>query len=408
MKLSLKIINGWIAALLVVVLVSGCGAQNTTLQGQVGNISDERLFKSDSGEDLYFTIPISDLTVKSNLPISIVMAGKIDKGKIRFVLRDPNGQEVWYQGTFNGEFTANSFFNPKTAGDYHLGVAWEAATSGIYNLQYTVLGATALALLPGIGMILVALAFVVYALRQSRRLGRSGWGYLGLGALSWVVTVAVKFAIALVLNPTISKALWHNQLFAPSSLVLYLYIGLLTGITEVWLTWLLLRYTRLGKVDWGRALAFGAGFGAFEALLLGVSNFASAAIFLTMPQTLPANAVMSLANLANPLYGAAPIVERIATIFVHVLCSVLLFYGVLTHRSRWMWMAFLFKSLLDSVAAFAQFWGVGSLEHLWVIEGVIVLFGIIGWWGIGRVAERYRAYETAQRVEAILEEPNIV
>lgn len=408
MNISRKIIVPGVIVFLGMLMLTGCAAQKPSLQGQVGSIEGERVFKQNSGEDLFFTIPVSDLTVKANLPIRVVMAGKVDKGAIRFVLRDPDGQETWYLGPFNGDFTANSFYTPKKVGVYHLGVAWEGSTSGMYNLQYTVLGATALVLLPGIGMILAALAFAIYALRQSRRLGSSGWGYLGLGALSWAVTVAVKFAIAIILNPTISKALWHDQLFAPSSLLLYVYIGLLTGITEVWLTWLLLRYTRLGKVGWGQALAFGAGFGAIEALLLGISNLASAVIFLSMPQTLPADAVMSLSNLANPLYGAAPVVERIATIFVHILCSVLLFYGVLTRRSRWMWMAFLYKSILDTIAAFAQFWGVGSLDHLWAIEAMIVVFGVIGWWGIGRVAARYRAYETAQRVNAILEEPNLV
>ena len=87
--------------------------------------------------------------------------------------------------------------------------------------------------------------------------------------------------------------------------------------------------------------------------------------------------------------GLAPIVERIATIFVHILANVLIVYGVVARQPRWFWAAFVYKTALDSVAAFAQFWGVNTLGHIWTIEAVVVLFGLVGWWGIRWVAQRY-------------------
>lgn len=46
-----------------------------------------------------------------------------------------------------------------------------------------------LALLSGLGMIVVALGFAAYAVRR-----QLGWDTLTLGALAWSVTVFLKFA----------------------------------------------------------------------------------------------------------------------------------------------------------------------------------------------------------------------
>ncbi len=244
-------------------------------------------------------------------------------------------------------------------------------------------------LLAGIGMIAVSVAFIVYALRRG-----GTWKYLGLGALAWVVTVAVKFLIAIPVNPLLYKALYvPDALWAPGSLLFDLYVGLLTGLTEVLMSWLLLRYTRLGRVPWGKALAFGIGFGAFEALLLGVSNLGSCLVAVFAPQSLPQAALNSLSVLENPVVGLAPIAERFGTILVHVFCNVLLFYGVIRGQARWLWVSFAYKSLLDTIAGFAQFWGVETLPKIWTIEALVLVMGFVGWWGIGRVRRAYAEAE---------------
>jgi uncharacterized membrane protein YhfC len=246
---------------------------------------------------------------------------------------------------------------------------------------------TPLVLVPGLGMMLVAVIFVIYALRRG-----GTWGYLGLGALAWTVTVVIKFLIALSINQNIYRALYvPGALFAPGSILFYLYVGALTGLTEVLLTWLLLRYTRLGRVSWKNVLAFGIGFGGLEALLLGFSSLAGMLTGLFAGQTLPAATITAMAQANNPLFDLAPIVERIATIFCHILANTLLFYAVATRQWRWLWVSFIYKSLLDTVAAFAQLWGVGSLAHIWIIEAIIIVFGIIGWLGTRAIGRHYPA-----------------
>ena len=242
-----------------------------------------------------------------------------------------------------------------------------------------------IALLGGIGMIAVAIVFVVYA--ATRRLE---WTYLGLGALAWIVTVVVKFVWALPLNSGIYATITQALPGGIGLGIFDLYVGLLTGITEVGIVWLVMRYTRLGKVAWKRALAFGIGFGAIEAFLLGVGSFATALTAVLAPQLIPSEVLSQLAVMNNALYGIAPIVERFFTVWVHIFCSGLIFFAVAKRQARWFWLAFWFKSLIDALAAFAQTSGaLASTEGIWAIEGVVILWGILGWLGMRWLKPRY-------------------
>ena len=104
---------------------------------------------------------------------------------------------------------------------------------------------TPMVLVGGIGMILVAVGFVVYA-----AIKKLGWKYLGLGALAWVVTVIVKFVWAIPLNSRVYAFLTGALAGGLGEGVFDLYVGLLTGFTEVAIVYLVMRYTRWGKVAW--------------------------------------------------------------------------------------------------------------------------------------------------------------
>jgi uncharacterized membrane protein YhfC len=145
-----------------------------------------------------------------------------------------------------------------------------------------------IAFVGGVGMIVVALAFFGYALVK-----RLGAAYVGLGGLAWVVTVAAKVAIALPSNGRVHRqtqllrAPWGDTLFN-------IYVGLLTGITEVALVWLFLRHTRFGRARWPQVVAFGIGFGAIEAFLVGAATLASVALAMTIPDKFPKEALEKL------------------------------------------------------------------------------------------------------------------
>lgn len=240
-------------------------------------------------------------------------------------------------------------------------------------------------LLGGTGMILVALGFFAYAIVR-----RLGWKYLVFGALMWFGTVAVKFVLAIPINPILYRVLTGGANEGIGVLVFDLYVGTLTGLTEVLIVWLVLRYSRWGQVEWKRALAFGIGFGAFEALLLGVSSLASTLVALLMPQEIPAAALSQFKMAENVLLGIAPIIERFFTIWVHILSNVLLFYAVVIKQARWFWLAFVYKSLIDAWAAWGQLAGMtATVEQVWVLEAVVIVWGVIGWLGTRWVQTRY-------------------
>jgi uncharacterized membrane protein YhfC len=201
-----------------------------------------------------------------------------------------------------------------------------------------------IALVGGIGMIVVALAFFGYAF--VRRLGAA---YVGLGALAWFVTVAVKVAIALPANPWIHQK--TQLLRSPwGDTVFNIYVGVLTGITEVALVWLFLRYSQFGRARWPQVVAFGIGFGAIEALLVGLGSLVSVALAMTIPDKLPKDALEQVAQSAHLSIQLAPISERIFACLGHLATNVMLFYAVSRRAPRWFWLAFVYKSAIDAAA----------------------------------------------------------
>jgi uncharacterized membrane protein YhfC len=240
-------------------------------------------------------------------------------------------------------------------------------------------------ILPGVGKILIALAFIIFARRQG-----GSWRYLGFGALMWIMTVSVKLLVATPLSPLVSQMLYvPGALFAPGNLLLCFYVGVLTGITEVVLTWLLLRYTRLGRVSWAQALAFGIGFGAFEALYQGIPNLTSNLFALAAPHAVSEATLSSLQLLNDPLFGLAPATDRFAATLVHIFGNVLLFHGVASRQARWLWVSFGLKCLVDAIATFAILLGTHTLAVLWLLEVVLLVIGCTSLWGIIQIHRRY-------------------
>lgn len=229
------------------------------------------------------------------------------------------------------------------------------------------------ALIGGVGMIIVAAGFVGCAL-----LRHWGWQYLLLGMLGWVVTVAVKVAIAIPLNPPVIKAL--GAMHEPwATVLMFLYGGLLTGITEVAIVWVVLRYTRLAQVSWHRVIAFGIGFGAIEAFLLGVGSLSAALVAMYLPDALPKAILTELAKADRFAIQLAPIWERFFTCLGHLATNVMIFYAARLPRVRWFWWAMIYKSAIDGVATLAITSGfLGSTANLWILEVVVALWGLLG------------------------------
>ena len=125
-----------------------------------------------------------------------------------------------------------------------------------------------------------------------------------------------------------------------------------------------------------------------EALLLGISSLGTALVALVAPSTLPLGSAQ-FAQMNDILVQLAPPVERLFTVMAHILANVLIFYGVARRDPKWFWLSFLFKSALDVLAAFGQFWGLDTLAKIWIIEAGVVAFGVVSWLSLPSIRGRY-------------------
>jgi uncharacterized membrane protein YhfC len=206
------------------------------------------------------------------------------------------------------------------------------------------------------------LAVGLHALFLCRQIYRVPLSTYGFGMLAWVVSVAVKFAISIPLNPPFLRYL---SIHFPSSIVMIvfsLYVGLLTGIFEIFIPYLAIRFSALRNYSVERAIAFGVAFGAIEAILLGVTAIAKSA---AVPSGL--------------LFAST--IERIAVIVIHTACCYLLFASVRFSRIRYLLAASLIKTLLDGVAGWYHVFTPQSpdvrIKLIWLLELYTALVAVI-------------------------------
>ena len=384
-------------------LLSGCASQESSIPMDYrwATVQGSQLNYAQAGEQFYFNIFVDEGMIEGGVPIKIKVSGNVQNGSLRFELRGPDSHAVWNSGTINpGDFSIGAEYDLSSAqtGTYTLGLVYSENISATYNLGWHAIKLGPSILLPGAGMILVSLAFVFYAVR--RRI--MDWRYLGLGALFWVLTVFVKFIFAIPVNPIVYRALGvtSDNLFSPGNLITYFYIGALTGVFEAGLAYLILRKVRWGKATWDQALIFGIGFGVVEALLLGLTGLVSALVGITSPDALPISTLGSMAHNATLIMGLAPVIERLFVIFAHIFACVLIFHAIASGETKWACFAILYKTLLDTPAAFANFWGVAnSASKIWTIEAVIAIFGLVGLWGTIQIASRYPRQDSLSEVQ---------
>ena len=379
-----------LAALLIIgatlfLALTGCGATESAPAPFEGASISGTLDEGAAGDRMPFQIPVA----RAGDPIGVDLHGAVQSGTLRVQLLDANGQAIWQEETTGpGILAINTAVEPPAAGDYRLGLAWDGPVAASYSLVWApgeveIPRVTPIALIGGLGMILVAAGFVVYA-----ALRKLGWRTLGLGALAWVLAIILKFVWALAFNQTIYTAL---QSVLPPSVadpVFSLYVGALTGLFEVLLLWLVMRYTRLGQMTWAHALAFGIGFGAVEALLLGVQSLLNSMFAIAAPAMLPLGPDL-VAQMNNPLYQLAPVIERFFAVLLHIFACLLVIYAARTRQARWFWLSFAYKTGIDTVAAFAQVRGLVTYPTIWAIEAIVAVWGILGWLGIRWLHKRW-------------------
>lgn len=224
-------------------------------------------------------------------------------------------------------------------------------------------------LITGPGMMLVAVMGVIIW----RRAARVPMGWFWAGAALWAVAVAMKVAIALATNAAVfgwmKHALSHSLFVAGGSL----WLGFLTGITEIGLTFAaVLRWRQLGA-DANRAIAVGVGAGAIEALILGLAQFAGVIALQTgAPGTEPIRKQWEAGIAVTPLFWLTPIIERLIALLCHAASRALVLLGVAHRKPMMVAGSFVMFTLLDSVAGVFFLTGkVGRISSWWIELAVL-------------------------------------
>ena len=261
---------------------------------------------------------------------------------------------------------------------------------------------SAVFLLTGIGMMAVALVAVLY---WRRRTGVA-WGAFGLGALAWVVAVALKFGWATPTNALVRRGLVRVLPGPFAAPLFWLYIGLLTGVFECGMALLFVRRSRLKAAGWDEAMAFGIGFGAVEAFLLGLLQFVGLLAVIAFWDQVPEDARTAIAQGPMALGFASiplPVAERLSALVAHVLTSVLIVYGVRVGGWLWFWLSFAYKSALDGFAAWAILATplMTSLSHLSAFEAAVGGFAIVGLAGLAFLHRRFRSLDDSATVQTM-------
>jgi uncharacterized membrane protein YhfC len=238
-------------------------------------------------------------------------------------------------------------------------------------------------LMPAGLMILVGLTAVVLC----QVLWRTRLRVFGLGALLWVVSVAVKVGLAFLGNEPVSHALHSLLPKFPADLVNWIYIGLLTGITEVGIFLVLTQFFQRRQWTWKDAASVGVGFGAIEAIMLAASIAAAVALG-KMP--------VGGTGMSSAL---VPSLERLIAVVVHTAAAVMIIYAITKGKWGWFWTSFAYKTGIDSVAGYLLLGGNAVLgAHPWFVE--LCLFGPFAYVGlVVLVVLRNRWYEDARPAE---------
>ena len=370
--------------LLMLAGAAGCTQASVTPTALIGANANGTLDKDAAGEWLPFGITVDE----AGDAVGIEVRGTLVRGTLRARLAASDGQVVWEEAFETaGPFVVTRQLTPPP-GRYDLGLVWDGPVLASYALRWQPgvieqVKVSPVALIGGLGMIFVAIGYGAYSVAN-----KLGVAYMLMGALSWGIAVGLKFAWAIPINGPLLKRLLGTLPKGQANAIFYVYVGLLTGIFEVIPVWLIMRYTRLGQVTWSKALSFGIGFGAVEALVLGISSLGTALVALAAPSMLPLTSAQ-LAQLSDILVQVAPPVERLSVVMVHIATNMLVFYGVARRAPKWFWLSFAFKSALDVLAAFGQFWGLDTLAKIWIIEAGIVAFGAVAWIALREIRRRY-------------------
>ena len=234
-------------------------------------------------------------------------------------------------------------------------------------------------LLPGVGMMLIGIIPAIWWWRTKKVPVK----YFAFGAILWIIAIAPKVLMDLTITPSLRDytLAYGTEVFV---IVTGIYVGLRTGLFESGFTYIAGLKTKLKNVNFNQAMAFGLGFGGFEAFILGFLSFISIAIFLAIPSLLEQLSAEQLQQLNQSTWIIfAPIMERGFTILIHIFAALLVFYAIRTAQKRYLWYSIGYKTIVDGIIpALTTYIGSQTLTGVYTMELPFIGLGVIAAGGI--------------------------
>jgi uncharacterized membrane protein YhfC len=254
-------------------------------------------------------------------------------------------------------------------------------------------------LLPGTAMIALVAGSAWWWQRGKPSLRPAFWW----GVVAWVASIALKSAASL---PTMQFFYRHSN-----NPLIWLYIGVLTGMFECAVPLLLIAKTRLRQADWNQAVAFGIGFGGIEAFLMGLVGLVVALLLVVFPNQIPVSAREPLLKqFAHSSLAALPlpVIERVTAMVAHCLASVLIIYAVRRGQQRWFWLSFAYKTAIDGFAGWALLaWKLtSSTVKIAEFEAMVSVFALIAIWAMPKLKTGFNRLESVSVSAAVSPDPD--
>lgn len=237
-------------------------------------------------------------------------------------------------------------------------------------------------LLSGLGMVAVgAFAIIYWHIKK-----RAGAEYFLYGALLWAITISIKVVMDLTITGPLQSFLASSLPVVTTIAAISLYVGLRTGLLESGITYAVIRWTKLSRMDFNQAIALGIGFGGSEAIVLGLISLISVLAFIMVPEllnTLPPESRASILEQYTAKFIPIPVIERLFTLICHVFATILVVYAVKLDDLRWLALSIILKTVLDGVIPVWNYYArpIGFGDYI-IIETFIMAMGIVSLAGI--------------------------
>ena len=223
------------------------------------------------------------------------------------------------------------------------------------------------------------LGTVVYLYKKERIALKA----VGVGALTFIL---FQITTRIPLLSTLSTQPWFQELMGNLFFSAVLVGGFSAGLFEEVGRYLAFRFPLRRDLSWKNGVAYGLGHGGIEAIVLVGITYINNIVISLMINTGQFEKLIgsgldaaTAAFIKNQLINTPPIyfliggLERFFTLFIQVGLSLVVLYGVVTRKIRYLIYAILLHTLVNAPAVILLEWGV----NIWWVEIFVLVLTVL-------------------------------